>query len=64
MGRATRLLKIAADFGDADAINVLASIQLGAIQVCSDHMRTPDPAFLPDPDDRYEAVQEVLQACD
>ena len=47
MVRAQRLLKIAADFGDNDAISVLESIKLGEIEVCSDHLRLPDPAYGP-----------------
>ena len=63
MVRAQRLLKIAADFGDNDAISVLDSIKLGEIEVCSDHLRLPDRAYVPrEEPDPIAAL--ILKPCD
>ncbi len=62
MARAKRLLKIAAEYGDYDATGVLASIKSGEIEVCSDHLELPYPAFLPiEKSDPIAAV--ILKDC-
>ena len=60
LGEATRLLRIAAKFGDDEAAEVYKSIQLGEIEVCNDHLHIPDSPFKPSPKPQVEA----LQACE